>query len=112
MEKIQERFVENVVRLRKGLGLSQTAVAGLCNVSGGTIGNIESGKNKPSFDLIVNLARALEVDPYKLFLDPHKDIVNSMAKGQIKSNVDSLKVRVKELTEIIEELEALYKRLS
>ena len=48
-------FIANLKKFRKQKKLSQAQLAELCNVSTGTIGNIECGLAKPSFDLICSL---------------------------------------------------------
>ncbi|WP_407428635.1 helix-turn-helix domain-containing protein [Treponema sp.] len=58
MTENQENFVENMKFYRKKTGLSQAKLAEMCNVSNGTIGNIECGVTKPSFDLIFSIAQA------------------------------------------------------
>ena len=49
----QKCFIENMKFYRKQKGLSQAQLAEACDVSNGTIGNIECGATKPSFDLII-----------------------------------------------------------
>ena len=58
----------NLKYYRELRGLSQAALAGIMNCRTGTIGNLEAGSSKPSFDLIIKLAYALEVEPCDLFL--------------------------------------------
>ena len=48
-------------RLRKEKNLTQSTLASMLNVTQGTISMIESGERKPSFDLLVKLAKALDV---------------------------------------------------
>ncbi len=63
----QKCFIENLKLYRKKLGFSQSYLAELCDVSTGTIGNIECGLTKPSFDLIITLADNLKITPETLF---------------------------------------------
>ncbi len=60
-------FIANLKKFRKQKKLSQAQLAELCNVSTGTIGNIECGLAKPSFDLILTMADILGVHPAYLF---------------------------------------------
>ncbi len=69
MERYQQEFIENLKKYRKKRGLSQERLAELCNVSTGTIGNIECGLGKPSFDLLVTLANVLGIHPAQLLHD-------------------------------------------
>jgi len=48
--------------------LSQTQLSIICDCGTGTIGGIESGKAKPSFDMILKIAEALNVTPADLFI--------------------------------------------
>lgn len=68
MEKYQKTFVTNVKIFRHKKGFSQAELAEACNVSTGTIGNIECGIAKPSFDLIISMATVLNVEPSELFV--------------------------------------------
>ncbi len=63
----QKCFIENLKFYRKKKGISQAMLAEACDVSNGTIGNIECGITKPSFDLIVQIADRLGVKPESLF---------------------------------------------
>ena len=46
-------------RLRAGLGMSQADMAKRLGLAGGTVCNIESGKNTPSFDTLERMANVL-----------------------------------------------------
>ncbi len=63
----QKCFIENLRYYRKEKGLTQAQLAEKCDVSNGTIGNIETGITKPSFDLILQLSAVLDVKPEQLF---------------------------------------------
>ena len=67
MDAYQQCFIENLKLYRKQAGLSQAKLAELCDVSNGTIGNIECGVTKPSFDLLILMAQSLQVQPEQLF---------------------------------------------
>ncbi|MBP3365714.1 MAG: helix-turn-helix transcriptional regulator [Treponema sp.] len=67
MDKYQRDFVANVKYLRHTKGFSQAQFAEACNVATGTIGNIECGIAKPSFDLIITMADVLGVEPADFF---------------------------------------------
>ncbi|MBQ3798891.1 MAG: helix-turn-helix transcriptional regulator [Treponema sp.] len=72
MDQYQQEFIENLKKYRKKRGLSQERLAELCNVSTGTIGNIECGIGKPSFDLLVTMANVLGIHPARLLSDDEK----------------------------------------
>lgn len=69
MDQYQQEFIENLKKYRKKRGLSQERLAELCNVSTGTIGNIECGIGKPSFDLLITMANVLGIHPARLLSD-------------------------------------------
>lgn len=67
MEPFQEAFIKNLKEYRGKMGISQAKFAEMCDVSNGTIGNIECGNTKPSFDLIITMCRVLNCTPSNLF---------------------------------------------
>ena len=67
MTDYQENFIQKMRFYRKQAGLTQAQLAELCDVSNGTIGNIECGTTKPSFDLIIDIAKAMHIQPADLF---------------------------------------------
>ena len=67
MDGYQQEFIENLKKFRTQKKISQAQLAELCNVSTGTIGNIECGLAKPSFDLIISIANTLKIHPANLF---------------------------------------------
>ena len=69
MDEYQQEFIENLKKQRKIHGLSQEKFAELCDVSSGTIGNIECGMAKPSFDLLITMGRVLGIHPALLLSD-------------------------------------------
>ncbi|MBR2463381.1 MAG: helix-turn-helix transcriptional regulator [Spirochaetaceae bacterium] len=67
MDSYQQHFIANLKHYRRVANLSQAGLAELCNVATGTIGNIECGVAKPSFDLILSIADVLKIHPAFLF---------------------------------------------
>lgn len=67
MTDYQIDFISNLKKFRQIKNLSQAELAEKCDVTTGTIGNIECGLAKPSFDLIVKLSSVLEIHPAMLF---------------------------------------------
>lgn len=61
-----EKFILEIKLQRAKKGWNQDDLAKASGVSSCTIGLIESGKQKPSINTIVKIARALEVEPEKL----------------------------------------------
>jgi transcriptional regulator with XRE-family HTH domain len=66
---LQEIFISNLKKYRKKRGVSQMALANLCDTSGNYIGEIETGRRIPSFDKIEKIASALHIDAYQLFVE-------------------------------------------
>lgn len=89
MVDYQKCFIENMKFYRNQKGFSQAQLAEACDVSNGTIGNIECGVTKPSFDLIIQIADKLEVKPEALFFTSEEsafkqEISNKFSKEQMK----------------------------
>ena len=68
MDKYFDDFRINMKYYREQKKYSQSELAIQANSSNCMIGNIESGKAKPSFDNICKIATALGVHPADLFL--------------------------------------------
>jgi transcriptional regulator with XRE-family HTH domain len=64
-----QKFGDTVRRLRKQAGLSQEALAERANLSADFLGFIERGENVPTLTTILQLARALGVQPSKIIKD-------------------------------------------
>lgn len=69
MDEYQQEFIENLKKYRKARGFSQEKFAELCDVSTGTIGNLECGLAKPSFDLLITMGKVLGIHPALLLSD-------------------------------------------
>lgn len=82
MDNYLDEFRMNVKYYREKLGISQTQLSILCECGTGTIGGIESGKAKPSFDMMIKVAQALKVTPADLFI---RDI--SKSKTELKQEL-------------------------
>lgn len=67
MNIYQKEFIHNLKEYRTEKKISQAQLAELCGVSTGTIGNVECGLAKPSFDLIISIAENLSIHPALLF---------------------------------------------
>lgn len=80
MSDFFEEFRLNLKFYRDEKGWSQTDLAVQCDSSIGNIGNIESGKSRPSFDLLLRIANALEIHPADLFL---RDASRIQAKDEL-----------------------------
>lgn len=96
MKAYQQEFIQNLKNFRHKKKLSQAQLSELCDVATGTIGNIECGLSKPSFDLILTLADVLEVHPALLFSAKPIVATSTMEKQTvllIKEEIDELLAR-------------------
>ena len=93
MDKYFDDFRMNMKFYREQAGFSQTYLSILCNCGTGTIGGIESGKAKPSFDMMIKIAQALKVTPADLFI---RDISKSKTelKQELKQQFESILYRL------------------
>lgn len=75
------------------MDISQTQLSIICDCGTGTIGGIESGKAKPSFDMMIKIAQALKVTPADLFI---RDISKSKTelKQELKQQFESILSRL------------------
>lgn len=74
---------------REQLGISQSQLSIICDCGTGTIGGIESGKAKPSFDMLIKIAEALKVTPADLFI---RDVSKNKTeiKKELKQQFDNI----------------------
>ena len=85
MNQYLDDFRLNMKYYRELREISQTRLAILCDCGTGTIGGIESGKAKPSFDMIVKIAQALCVSPADLFarnVTQNRDSLKKILKSE------------------------------
>lgn len=93
MDNYLDEFRMNVKYYREKMGFSQTQLSIICDCGTGTIGGIESGKAKPSFDMMIKIAQALKVTPADLFI---RDISKSKTelKQELKQQFESILSRL------------------
>lgn len=90
-EVLNAVYGSNIKRLRKTKNLSQETLAEKADISPSFLSDIENGKKWGSFETLVSLANALEVEPYELLLPPQtsisydtkrtKDLMNRLRKN-------------------------------
>lgn len=61
VSNILERFANKLKKLRKDRGLSQEALALLCDIDRTYIGRIENMKRNPSLEILDKIARGLNI---------------------------------------------------
>jgi transcriptional regulator with XRE-family HTH domain len=62
-------FVFNMKKYRKKRRLSQMKLAEMLNTSTSYIGEIEINSKVPSMEMVEKIAKALDVEPFRLFVD-------------------------------------------
>jgi len=67
-------FGSNLKRYRTALGLSQEAFAEKCGLHRTYISAIECFRRSIALENVQRIADALEIEPYKLFLEENKDV--------------------------------------
>jgi len=81
---------------RKHLGISQNSLAERIDISKNHLSNIERGREKPSFDVLINLCNELRVTPDYL-------LMGSMHSQGVPQNlIDSLSLCTEEDVELVE----------
>ncbi|MDR0442235.1 MAG: helix-turn-helix transcriptional regulator [Treponema sp.] len=80
-------FVRNLKKVRISKGISQMKLAEICNTTPNYIAAIEIGRRFPSLKLIEKIGNALNIEPYRFFIDEtgaHKgefdEMVNLLSK--------------------------------
>lgn len=93
MTNYLDDFRMNIKYYREKLEISQAELSIICDCGTGTIGGIESGKSKPSFDMMIKIAEALKVTPADLFI---RDISKTKAeiKKEIKNQVEIMLAKI------------------
>ncbi|MDR1324039.1 MAG: helix-turn-helix transcriptional regulator [Candidatus Margulisbacteria bacterium] len=66
---LRQIFSNNLRNARKMAGLSQMRLAERCDTATNYISDIEVCKKFPSVEMVEKIAKALQVQPYLLFLD-------------------------------------------
>jgi transcriptional regulator with XRE-family HTH domain len=62
-------YIASLRKFRTIKGISQMKLAEICNTSTNYIGEIEIGRRFPSLQLMEKIGRALEVEPYRFFIE-------------------------------------------
>jgi len=62
-------FAFNMKKYRKKRQFSQMKLAEMLNTSTSYIGEIEINRKIPSLDMVEKIASALEIEPFRLFID-------------------------------------------
>jgi transcriptional regulator with XRE-family HTH domain len=100
----QSLLGKRIQTLRNNAGLTQQELGEKARVSGKYIGEIERGRQNPSFNVLVNLAAALQVELVEIFRFSHEiadrqelerklsDIINKIPDDSLKQILMLLQV--------------------
>jgi transcriptional regulator with XRE-family HTH domain len=66
--KEKQLLGRQIKRLRARLGLTQDALAERVQISPKYLSNIERGRENPTLDTLLRLAKSLKVEPWEVFL--------------------------------------------
>jgi transcriptional regulator with XRE-family HTH domain len=84
-------FIFNMKKYRKKRHLSQMKLAELLNTSTSYIGEIEINNKVPSMEMVEKIANALNIEPFRLFLDDSNRIdENTSASADYLENLTAL----------------------
>lgn len=75
-DKLYTRFVQNVRGVMQMKGLTQTDVAARMDCTPAYVSQILSGHRHPTLETVERVAKALRVDPEKLFSEKREDVVD------------------------------------
>lgn len=75
---LKENFLTNLRRAMDRLGFDQQELAEKSGVHYVTISRILNGHNEPNFETCERLAKAVEIDPPKIFCHPRKRRVDAV----------------------------------
>ncbi len=90
-------FINNLKRYRKENKLSQMALAEKCGTSASYIGEIEIGKKFPSVEMVQKFAEALNIKPYKLFMEENDIYIANLSPQKRQILVEKLQKSVEEI---------------
>ncbi len=100
-EEFKQIYADNIKSRRNQLGLKQDKLAEKINLSEKYISDLETGRRIGSFETLVSIANALEVEPYELLL-PAKTAVSYDTK-RTQELMKRLRSNFSELVDTMEE---------
>ncbi len=101
IEDLKTIYTANLKALRTSKKLNQAEVSEKVGISEKFYNDIETGRKWGSFETIVDLANAFEVEPYELFL-PSGAVISHNEK-RTKNLMKRLRVNFNELVDTMEE---------
>ena len=101
IEELRTIYTENLKQLRASKKLSQAELSEKIHITEKFYSDIETGRKWGSFETIVDLANAFEVEPYELFL-PQGTVISHNEK-RTKELMKRLRNNFSELVDTMEE---------
>jgi transcriptional regulator with XRE-family HTH domain len=86
--KEKELLGKRIKQLRNRLGLTQDALAEHVQISPKYLSNIERGRENPTVDTLLRLARSLKVEPWEIFLLDQENPDTRTLRSKIGSLLD------------------------
>jgi len=103
MADVKVILARNMKAARERLGYSQAKLADLAGVSTPFIGEIEIGRKSPSLENVANIAEALDMEIYQLFLEEEPEAL-------VDRQVLLTKLRKELEGKLVEDIEAVFKK--
>ena len=81
--KEKQLLGKRIKRLRTRLGLTQDTLAEQVRISPKYLSSIERGRENPTLDTLLRLARSLKVDPWEMFLVDQEPLDTQSLRNKI-----------------------------
>jgi len=81
--KEKQLLGRRIKRLRSQLGLTQDALAERVQISPKYLSNIERGRENPTLDTLLRLARSLKVEPWEVFVLDSEALDRQALRSQV-----------------------------
>ena len=78
MAKLKELLGKRIKEIRLARNLTQEQLAEIVDIGAASLSKIEIGMNYPSDDNLEKIAKALNVEPYQLFMFNHQKNINEL----------------------------------
>ncbi|MDR1419142.1 MAG: helix-turn-helix domain-containing protein [Treponema sp.] len=86
---LKDIFIVNLKKTRKERRVSQMKLAEMCNTAASYIGEIETGRKFPSVEMIEKIAKALDIEAYRFFVDKGAEDKNNEKIAAYFTNLPS-----------------------
>lgn len=86
--KEKQLLGKRLKQLRARLGLTQDALAEQVQISPKYLSNIERGRENPTLDTLLRLAKSLKVEPWEIFLLEQEPLGGQALRGKINRLLD------------------------